>query len=298
MSKMKHLGRILILLILMGIPMQAYASSVPIMVPIPIRMRNSDLNTAQDRIEQYRGLSKLTDNLLNLEITKADYKELITHFKDKRNWTEKIIEVTMLKNLKANDFILVHDANVNEVYEMPIDEMKHFINEKYKDVDLEKDYDAIAFMTGTKTVEKKLTQAKIQYGKTEFTVDLTDEQLAQVKEILQLNANKTELMGLVKISVTIDNTEIKTNAETIKLIMNKLDTPIAKSVLKETKSMYETHVMKKMVILACILMFTWVIVALTNHDKVSIVYSVVVLSIMIVLMIFAAYVGLVIKPKV
>lgn len=245
MKKIKNLGRILILLILMGIPMQAYASSVPIMVPIPIRMRNSDLNTAQDRIEQYRGLSKLTDNLLNLEITKADYKELITHFKDKRNWTEKIIEVTMLKNLKANDFILVHDANVNEVYEMPIDEMKHFINEKYKDVDLEKDYDAIAFMTGTKTVEKKLTQAKIQYGKTEFTVDLTDEQLAQVKEILQLNANKTELMGLVKISVTIDNTEIKTNAETIKLIMNKLDTPIAKSVLKETKSMYETHVMKK-----------------------------------------------------
>lgn len=298
MKKIKNLGRILILLILMGIPMQAYASSVPIMVPIPIRMRNSDLNTAQDRIEQYRGLSKLTDNLLNLEITKADYKELITHFKDKRNWTEKIIEVTMLKNLKANDFILVHDANVNEVYEMPIDEMKHFINEKYKDVDLEKDYDAIAFMTGTKTVEKKLTQAKIQYGKTEFTVDLTDEQLAQVKEILQLNANKTELMGLVKISVTIDNTEIKTNAETIKLIMNKLDTPIAKSVLKETKSMYETHVMKKTIILACILMFTWIIVALTNHGKVSIVYSVVVLCIMIVLMIFAAYVGLVIKPKV
>lgn len=298
MKKIKNLGRILILLILMGIPMQAYASSVPIMVPIPIRMRNSDLNTAQDRIEQYRGLSKLTDNLLNLEITKADYKELITHFKDKRNWTEKIIEVTMLKNLKANDFILVHDANVNEVYEMPIDEMKHFINEKYKDVNLEKDYDAIAFMTGTKTVEKKLTQAKIQYGKTEFTVDLTDEQLAQVKEILQLNANKTELMGLVKISVTIDNTEIKTNAETIKLIMNKLDTPIAKSVLKETKSMYETHVMKKTVILACILMFTWVIVALTNHGEISTVYSVVVLCIMIALMIFVAYVGLVIKPKV
>lgn len=298
MSRMKNLGRILILLILMVMPMQAYASSVPIMVPIPIRMGKSDLNTSKDRIEQYRGLSKLTDNLLNLEITKADYKELITHFKDKRNWTEKTIEVTMLKNLKANDFILVHDANVNEVYEMPIDEMKHFISEKYKDVDLEKDYDAITFMTGTKTVEKKLTQAKIQYGKTEFTVDLTDEQLAQVKEILQLNANKTELMGLVKISVTIDNTEIKTNAETIKLIMNKLDTPIAKSVLKETKSMYETHVMKKMVILACILMFTWVIVALTNHGEISTVYSVVVLCIMIALMIFVAYVGLVIKPKV
>lgn len=298
MSRMKNLGRILILLILMVMPMQAYASSVPIMVPIPIRMGKSDLNTSKDRIEQYRGLSKLTDNLLNLEITKADYKELITHFKDKRNWTEKTIEVTMLKNLKANDFILVHDANVNEVYEMPIDEMKHFISEKYKDVDLEKDYDAITFMTGTKTVEKKLTQAKIQYGKTEFTMDLTDEQLAQVKEILQLNANKTELMGLVRISVTIDNTEIKTNAETIKLIMDKLNTPIAKSVLKETKSMYETHVMEKIFILACILMFTWVIVALTNQDKVSVVYSVVVLCIMIALMIFVAYVGLVIKPKV
>lgn len=298
MSRMKNLGRILILLILMVMPMQAYASSVPIMVPIPIRMGKSDLNTSKDRIEQYRGLSKLTDNLLNLEITKADYKELITHFKDKRNWTEKTIEVTMLKNLKANDFILVHDANVNEVYEMPIDEMKHFISEKYKDVDLEKDYDAITFMTGTKTVEKKLTQAKIQYGKTEFTMDLTDEQLAQVKEILQLNANKTELMGLVRISVTIDNTEIKTNAETIKLIMDKLNTPIAKSVLKETKSMYETHVMEKIFILACILMFTWVIVALTNHGEISTVYSVVVLSIMIVLMIFVAYVGLVIKPKV
>lgn len=298
MKKIKNLGRILILLILMVMPMQAYASSVPIMVPIPIRMGKSDLNTSKDRIEQYRGLSKLTDNLLNLEITKADYKELITHFKDKRNWTEKTIEVTMLKNLKANDFILVHDANVNEVYEMPIDEMKHFISEKYKDVDLEKDYDAITFMTGTKTVEKKLTQAKIQYGKTEFTMDLTDEQLAQVKEILQLNANKTELMGLVRISVTIDNTEIKTNAETIKLIMDKLNTPIAKSVLKETKSMYETHVMEKIFILACILMFTWVIVALTNHGEISTVYSVVVLSIMIVLMIFVAYVGLVIKPKV
>lgn len=298
MSRMKNLGRILILLILMVMPMQAYASSVPIMVPIPIRMGKSDLNTSKDRIEQYRGLSKLTDNLLNLEITKADYKELITHFKDKRNWTEKTIEVTMLKNLKANDFILVHDANVNEVYEMPIDEMKHFISEKYKDVDLEKDYDAITFMTGTKTVEKKLTQAKIQYGKTEFTMDLTDEQLAQVKEILQLNANKTELMGLVRISVTIDNTEIKTNAETIKLIMDKLNTPIAKSVLKETKSMYETHVMEKIFILACILMFTWVIVALTNHGEISTVYSVVVLCIMIALMIFVAYVGLVIKPKV
>lgn len=298
MKKIKNLGRILILLILMGIPMQAYASSVPIMVPIPIRMRNSDLNTAQDRIEQYRGLSKLTDNLLNLEITKADYKELITHFKDKRNWTEKIIEVTMLKNLKANDFILVHDANVNEVYEMPIEEIQKFIKEKYKDVDLEKDYDAITFMTGEKTVEKKLKPVKFKYGKTKFTMDLTAEQLAQVKEILQLNANKKELMGLVNISVTIDSKEVKTNAETIKLIMNKLDTPIAKSVLKETKSMYETHVMEKTFILACILMFTWIVVALTNHGEISTVYSVVVLCIMIALMIFVAYVGLVIKPKV
>jgi hypothetical protein len=298
MSRMKNLGRILILLILMVMPMQAYASSVPIMVPIPIRMGKSDLNTSKDRIEQYRGLSKLTDNLLNLEITKADYKELITHFKDKRNWTEKTIEVTMLKNLKANDFILVHDANVNEVYEMPIEEIQKFIKEKYKDVDLEKDYDAITFMTGEKTVEKKLKPVKFKYGKTKFTMDLTAEQLAQVKEILQLNANKKELMGLVNISVTIDSKEVKTNAETIKLIMNKLDTPIAKSVLKETKSMYETHVMEKTFILACMLMFTWIVVALTNHGEISTVYSVVVLCIMIALMIFVAYVGLVIKPKV
>lgn len=298
MKKIKNLGKILILLILMGIPMQAYANAIPIIIPMPIRVGQCDLETSQGRIEQYRGLSKITDKLLNLEITKEDYKQLYPHFKDKRDWTAKTIEYPILKNMKANDFILVHDANVNQVYEIPQEEIKNFIKEKYKDVNLDKDYDAIAFTIGAKTAEAELTKVKIHYVETQFTMDLTDEQLLQVKEILQLNANKTELMGLVKISVTIDNTEIKTNAETIKLIMNKLDTPIAKSVLKETKSMYETHVMKKTLILACILMFTWIIVALTNHGEISTVYSVVVLCIMIALMIFVAYVGLVIKPKV
>lgn len=295
---MKKIFKILLTIICLIIPAQVSANTVPIVMPIPIRMGNNELRTSKDRIEQYRGLSKLTDDLLNLQITKEDYKDLMTHFKDKRSWTEKTIDETLLQNLKATNFILVHDVNVNEVYEIPQEEIKNFIKEKYKDVNLDKDYDAIAFTIGAKTAEAELTKVKIHYVETQFTMDLTDEQLLQVKEILQLNANKTELMGLVKISVTIDNTEIKTNAETIKLIMNKLDTPIAKSVLKETKSMYETHVMKKTLILACILMFTWIIVALTNHGEISTVYSVVVLCIMIALMIFVAYVGLVIKPKV
>ena len=219
MKKIKNLGRILILLILMGIPMQAYANAIPIIIPMPIRVGQCDLETSQGRIEQYRGLSKIADNLLNLEITKEDYKELYPHFKDKRDWTAKTIEYPILKNMKANDFILVHDANVNQVYEIPQEEMQAFIKEKYKGVDLEKDYDAIVFMTGSQTVEKKLTKVPMQYGDTKFTMDLTDEQIAQIKEILQTNSNKTELMRLVKISITLDNNKIKTNAQTVKLIM-------------------------------------------------------------------------------
>lgn len=203
MSKMKNLGRILVLLILMVIPMQAYANAIPIMIPMPIRVGQYDLETSQGRIEQYRGLSKITDKLLNLEITKEDYKQLYPHFKDKRDWTAKTIEYPILKNMKANDFILVHDANVNQVYEIPQEEIQAFIKEKYKDVDLEKDYDAIVFMTGSQTVEKKLTKVPMQYGNTKFTMDLTDEQITQVKELLQLNENKTELLGLVKITITL-----------------------------------------------------------------------------------------------
>lgn len=58
MSRMKNLGRILILLILMVMPMQAYANAIPIIIPMPIRVGQCDLETSQGRIEQYRGLSK------------------------------------------------------------------------------------------------------------------------------------------------------------------------------------------------------------------------------------------------
>lgn len=83
MKKIKNLGRILILLILMGIPMQAYANAIPIIIPMPIRVGQCDLETSQGRIEQYRGLSKITDKLLNLEITKEDYKQLYHILKTK-----------------------------------------------------------------------------------------------------------------------------------------------------------------------------------------------------------------------
>lgn len=260
MKKFKNLGRILILLILMVMPIQAYANAIPIIIPMPIRVGQCDLETSQGRIEQYRGLSKITDKLLNLEITKEDYKQLYPHFKDKRDWTAKTIEYPILNNMKANDFILVHDANVNQVYEIPQEEIKAFIKEKYKGVDLEKDYDAIVFMTGSQTVEKKLTSIPMQYGDTKFTMDLTDEQLAQVKEILQPNANKTEFLGLVKISTTLDNLEIKTDAQTMKLIMQKLDTPIAQSVLKETKEMYTDSVDSR--IFGGIVVIMWIFVIL------------------------------------
>lgn len=162
--------------------------------------------------------------------------------------------------MKANDFILVHDANINQVYEIPQEEIKAFIKEKYKGVDLEKDYDAIVFMTGSQTVENKLTKVPMQYGDTKFTIDLTDEQLAQVKEILQTNSNKTEFLGLVKISIALDNLEIKTDAQTMKLIMQKLDTPIAQSVLKETKEMYTDSVDSR--IFGGIVVIMWIFVIL------------------------------------
>ena len=271
MKKIKKLGRILILLILMGIPMQAYANAIPIIIPMPIRVGQCDLETSQGRIEQYRGLSKITDKLLNLEITKEDYKQLYPHFKDKRDWTAKTIEYPILNNMKANDFILVHDANVNQVYEIPQEEIKAFIKEKYKGVDLEKDYDAIVFMTGSQTVEKKLNKVPMQYGDTKFTIDLTDEQLAQVKEILQTNSNKTEFLGLVKISITLDNLEIKTNAQTMKLIMQKLDTPIAQSVLKETKEMYTDSVDSR--IFGGIVVIMWIFVILMILSVMQVINS-------------------------
>lgn len=271
MKKIKNLGRILILLILMVMPIQAYANAIPIIIPMPIRVGQCDLETSQGRIEQYRGLSKITDKLLNLEITKEDYKQLYPHFKDKRDWIAKTIEYPILNNMKANDFILVHDANVNQVYEIPQEEIKAFIKEKYKGVDLEKDYDAIVFMTGSQTVEKKLTKVPMQYGDTKFTIDLTDEQLVQVKEILQTNSNKTEFMGLVKISITLDNLEIKTNTQTMKLIMQKLDTPIAQSVLKETKEMYTDSVDSR--IFGGIVVIMWIFVILMMLSFMQVINS-------------------------
>lgn len=145
---MKKIIKFLITIICLIIPAQVSANIVPIVMPIPMRMGNNDLRTSKDRIEQYRGLSKLTDDLLNLQITKEDYKDLMTHFKDKRSWTEKTIDETLLQNLKATKFILVHDVNVNEVYEIPQEEIKNFIKENYKDANLDKDYDAIAFTIG------------------------------------------------------------------------------------------------------------------------------------------------------
>lgn len=302
MKKIKNLGRILILIILMGIPMQAYANAIPIIIPMPIRVGQCDLETSQGRIEQYRGLSKITDNLLNLEITKEDYKQLYPHFKDKRDWTAKTIEYPILKNMKANDFILVHDANVNQVYEIPQEEIQAFIKEKYKGVDLEKDYDAIVFMTGSQTVEKKLTKVPMQYGDTKFTMDLTDEQLAQVKEILQPNSNKTEFMGLVKISITLDNNKIKTNAQTVKLIMQKLDTPMAKSALKESKSMYENMLYWKYLMIILTVSFCFFIIASLSNlgvlgGDVDIKYAIISVIIIIIMILSLLYYGIFIGPK-
>lgn len=301
MKKIKNLGRILILLILMGIPMQAYANAIPIIIPMPIRVGQCDLETSQGRIEQYRGLSKITDKLLNLEITKEDYKQLYPHFKDKRDWTAKTIEYPILKNMKANDFILVHDANVNQVYEIPQEEIKAFIKEKYKGVDLEKDYDAIVFMTGSQTIEKKLNKVPMQYGDTKFTIDLTDEQLLQVKEILQLNDNKKELLGLVNISVKLDNTEIKTNAQTIKLIMNKLNTSISKSVLQETRKMYGDPVdilfLKLIIIMAISIIIA---IPLEEIGKIDIIDKVLIGCLVFIcfMVLFYIYLNIAILPKV
>ena len=300
MSKMKNLGRILVLLILMVIPMQAYANAIPIMIPMPIRVGQCDLETSQGRIEQYRGLSKITDKLLNLEITKEDYKQLYPHFKDKRDWTAKTIEYPILKNMKANDFILVHDANVNQVYEIPQEEIQAFIKEKYKDVDLEKDYDAIVFMTGSQTVEKKLTKVPMQYGNTKFTMDLTDEQITQVKELLQLNENKTELLGLVKITITLDNNKIKTDAQTMKLIMQKLDTPIAKSVLKESKTIYDDTIFFKGMVTLLITAFCLLISVMLSDilgKDLTTKCATIALIIVIIILLLTTYCGIFVRPK-
>lgn len=302
MSRMKNLGRILILLLLMVMPMQAYANAIPIIIPMPIRVGQCDLETSQGRIEQYRGLSKITDKLLNLEITKEDYKQLYPHFKDKRDWTAKTIEYPILKNMKANDFILVHDANVNQVYEIPQEEIKAFIKEKYKGVELEKDYDAIVFMTGRQTVEKKLTKVPMQYGDTKFTMDLTDEQIAQIKEILQTNSNKTELMGLVKISITLDNMEIKTDAQTVKLIMQKLDTPMTKGVINEVKTMYANAIGGKCVSIAIAavgIFFVIVMISLFFGIDNGLVERCfwVISGIFVIMLLILAYVGIFIDPK-
>lgn len=204
--------------------------------------------------------------------------------------------------MKANDFILVHDANVNQVYEIPQEEIKAFIKEKYKGVDLEKEYDAIVFMTGSQTIEKKLTKVPMQYGDTKFTMDLTDEQIAQVKEILQTNSNKTELMGLVKISITLDNLEIKINAQTLKLIMQKLDTPMTKSVISEVKTMYANAIGEKFVSIAIVLVgifFAIVMIALFFGIDNGLVERCFWVStgIIVIMLLILAYVGIFIDPK-
>ena len=142
---------------------------------------------------------------------------------------------------------------------MPKKDIKEFIKEKVKDFNIEEDFDAITFMVGDTTKEMKMTPVKITYGKVTIGMDLTDEQVQQVKDVISKNLNTNLIDKLFDINIQINNETYNITTKVFKTIMKELDTETTNAILEEHYRLISKVVTKYRVISGIIVFINMII---------------------------------------